>query len=90
MAGFFSQDLVEKAQEAIRIMESFTLPTPSLASQGPTTSSGETELCMYTIHSYRVCLVTCIHKDKSMISWHTRKISTNVNFCPYVVIAIIL
>ena len=44
MAGVFSQDLVEKAQEAIRILASIPLPTPSSA--GPTTSSGETKSCV--------------------------------------------
>ena len=47
MAGVFSQDLVEKAQEAIRILASIPLPTLSSASQDPTTSSGETKSCVF-------------------------------------------
>ena len=94
--SFFSEDLVEKAhdQEAIRILASFPLPTTSSVSQGPTTSFGENELCMYTIHAYCIYLVTCIHKDKTMIMWTDQlayqKMPTNANFCPYVVIAIIV
>ena len=64
MAGFFSQYLVEKAQEAIRILLSIPLPTPSSA--GPTTSSGETKscVCAYTVNACRMYLVTCIQRQK--------------------------
>ena len=64
MAGFLSQDLVEKAQEAIRILASIPLPTPSSA--GPTTSSGETKssVCVYTVNACCMYLVTCIQRQK--------------------------
>ena len=52
MAGLLSQDDVEKAQEALRILRSIPFPISSSAAHGPSTSSGETELCMYTVHAY--------------------------------------
>ena len=62
MAGLLSQDDVEKAQEALRILRSIPFPISSSPAHGPSTSSGETELCMYTVHAYQVYLVTCIQE----------------------------
>ena len=62
MAGLLSQNDVEKAQEALRILRSIPFPISSSAAHGPSTSSGETELCMYTVHAYQVYLVTCIQE----------------------------
>ena len=62
MAGLLSQDDVEKAQEALRIFLSIPFPISSSAFHGPSTSSGETELCMYTVHAYQVYLDPCIQE----------------------------